>query len=102
MTDQEKILAAANNLTQADLVSYLMERQSKAECNVCGKNDWEVFNPVDVGLLQIPLLKPGAYPMPPPSVPAMVLVCHNCSNLRLHAALPIAQWKLKKARPNGQ
>ena len=57
-----------------------------ANCEACGTNDWMVPASGAGFEVDIPMAQPGGnIRMPPPSIPARVIVCKNCGKLRFHA-----------------
>src|SRR5579864_1445952 len=75
------------------VLSALQTRVRSPTCEVCQVNNWAVTDqPVSLALTD---LSPGVV-IPAPHIPAAVLICNNCGNVRLHALgtlglLPVEQ-----------
>lgn len=91
--NEQEILEATRKLTLADVAEFLTAHGAKIECPVCGWNEWTMVEPVTAGVSMIPLQREEKYQLPPPSVPAVAIICNKCAFIRLHAAMPIAKWK---------
>jgi hypothetical protein len=102
--EQRRQLEAISRLSESDIVQYLMERGAKSECPSCGQNNWSVFHPARDGVMPLALQSPQALLNQGlvfgggKSIPAMLMLCHNCAFIRPHAAMFIGQWKLDKER----
>lgn len=67
------------------LIKFLQSRGTNPLCAACGKNDWAI--PEDeAAIVRIPVLEKGGFSFPGPAIPAAVMICNNCGNIRFHAA----------------
>jgi hypothetical protein len=60
------------------VLDKLKERGVRFECELCGQNDWSIFDrplPVQV----------ASGSVSPPYIPSAALICSNCGNMRLLA-----------------
>ena len=91
--DEQQILEGTRKLTLADVAEFLTKSEAKLECPMCGCAEWTMVEPVSGGVGMIPLQNGDNYELPPPSVPAVAIICNKCAFIRLHAAMPIVRWK---------
>ena len=64
------------------IIATLKERGAKASCEICDQNNWAVTDQPGSVIIED---KSGSWTVPPPRIPAAVLICNNCGNIRLHA-----------------
>ncbi len=64
------------------LLEELKSRGTKANCEICGSNNWSV---VEQALSLTITDLSGSFRIPPPQIPAAALICNTCGNVRLFA-----------------
>ena len=82
-----------------NLVRVLQEKGAKADCEVCGKNDWAIAD--QAVLLTISKLEGGML-IPPPSIPCGGLICNNCGNVRMFALGALGLLEPRKQERTGK
>jgi hypothetical protein len=70
--------------TRQEYIDFINRKVSNKFCELCGENSWAI--PADTEMaVALPILQQGSFSIPPPSIPAMITVCTNCGNIRMHA-----------------
>jgi len=80
------------------LLSKLLERGVKPQCEICGHNHWAVVEQAIPLQMTVPY---GAFKISPSQIPSAGLICKKCGNLRLFALgvldlLPKPEGELEK------
>lgn len=66
--------------------AFLTKKQVKVICEVCAANSWAIPMEGQGLLASVMIHQPGGgLSLPMPQIPAFVMVCENCGNIRLHA-----------------
>jgi hypothetical protein len=69
--------------------AFLSERGVYPTCEVCGKNTWSMPEDNQTVIVEIPSAQINSgnalYPAVRSTIPAYVMACLNCGNIRLHA-----------------
>lgn len=64
------------------VIEKLNEKQIKANCEICTKNDWALVDqPVSINITDLS----GNLRIPMPQVPSAAMICNHCGNIRLFA-----------------
>lgn len=72
--------------TRDKFVAFLQDKKTNPVCELCGHNNWMIPDGKS-GIVNLPIpSEDGSFVIPPPSVPALLMVCNNCGNIRFHAA----------------
>jgi ribosomal protein L37E len=67
------------------LADFLTKQKVNANCEACGHNAWGIPDD-DAATMRLPVAQPGgAVAIPGPAIPAYVVICNHCGNLRFHA-----------------
>lgn len=67
-------------------VAFLNTKKTNPICERCGHNDWAIPED-DAVLMRLPIMEQGgSFSLPGPAIPALVMICNNCGNMRFHAA----------------
>lgn len=71
--------------TRDEFIDFLNRKVPNKVCELCGQNSWAI--PVaDEFVIGIPIHQQGStVRIPSPSIPAVIAVCTNCGNIRIHA-----------------
>lgn len=93
----------ADHISRDDIIKFLSSHGAEKRCEVCGSTKGWLLPDQDlhriVGLFN-PRLQDSGYVMPGGIVPAILIVCRNCFNIRLFSEFLIAQ-SLKEADGDG-
>lgn len=85
--------AAPTSITTDDIAGFLAAKGATVACPSCSRNEWTAFAPASDGLAVLQMHKPDeGWRMPPPFVPAVMMICGHCGFVRIHAANAIAAW----------
>ena len=81
------------SLTIDDLNNFLVSANGSPECQVCGKNAWDVVNSLDEN--QVALTANASHQGKNVNVSLKVfpIVCSRCGFVRFHASHIIEAWK---------
>lgn len=81
-------------MTPKDIERYLAANEAGFQCPSCGNVSWSVVDAPSpswrwcIGAMR----DDGAVVVPSPTLPLIVLVCGQCSHVRLHADMPVRAW----------
>lgn len=68
-------------------IAFLNAKKVFTNCEACGANKWGIPATPSGGLMvSVPIAQFGSISIPGPSIPAYVMVCENCGNIRTHAS----------------
>jgi hypothetical protein len=72
-------------MTPDQVIEFLQEKAGRAQCEVCGKDEWLV----DPGVFSISArvaLENGV------KIPAIIVACSNCGNMKLFSSYVVERW----------
>ena len=88
------------SLTIEDVLAFFTDRKVSPLCPSCGQNTWTFLGEPDGLVPGLTLQREeGAFTIPPPIVPMVVLLCNNCYFIRAFARIPILEWMKSKGKP---
>lgn len=87
-------------ITKEDVFSRLGKRGARSACEVCGVNEWVVVGDKTAQVVTLSLQDQptGGLMIGGQSIPAFLVVCANCGNVRMHAVGVVAPEAMN---PNG-
>lgn len=69
------------------LLKFLDDKKASSRCEVCATNKWIVPTEDNGLVVGIPIQQAAdSYSIPGPVIPALIMICENCGNVRFHAA----------------
>ena len=100
MNNQPELISATD-LSDEDVADFLESAGFDGDCPICKKNDWAAVVQNEYGEPSIPLRPAKGYPLPPASIPVILMVCSSCGFIAQIAQQKALEWKQNKGASNG-
>ena len=95
MTDEQSATEVPQGeppITRVDLVRFLDAHHADRDCPCCGNNRWDLMAKEAIEGVAMARLGGDGLVYPNLVLPALVLVCDNCSYLWMVARKQVARW----------